>query len=166
MKRRYFLASAAAACACSPGPRASLRFFGEAEARTLNAWLDCLIPADDVPGAVEAGVIHYIDRQLTRRFRRQQPAYRAALRRLDQLAMELAGAAFADLDFEKRTELLESFERTEARAFNMVLDHCMQGFYGSPRHGGNKDYVSWRMLGVPVSPVRGRQHYTAEGDQG
>ncbi len=48
----------------------------------------------------------------------------------------------------------------------MVLDHCMQGFYGSPRHGGNKDYASWRMLGVPVSPVRGRQHYTAEGDQG
>jgi gluconate 2-dehydrogenase gamma chain len=35
----------------------------------------------------------------------------------------------------------------------------MQGFYGDPRHGGNREYASWRMLGVPVAPIRGRQLY-------
>jgi hypothetical protein len=36
----------------------------------------------------------------------------------------------------------------------------MMGFYGDPRHGGNKDRVAWRMLGVPDPPVRGRLHET------
>jgi len=34
------------------------------------------------------------------------------------------------------------------------------GFYGDPRHGGNKDRVSWRMLGVADPPIRGRLHET------
>ena len=44
----------------------------------------------------------------------------------------------------------------------MVLDHTLQGYLGSPRHGGNKDYSSWRMLGVPPIPVRGRLQYSIE----
>ena len=32
--------------------------------------------------------------------------------------------------------------------FQMVVDHTMQGFYGSPEHGGNKDEASWKMLGI------------------
>jgi hypothetical protein len=32
----------------------------------------------------------------------------------------------------------------------------MQGYYGSPRHGGNKNWASWRMLKIPTAPVRGR----------
>jgi hypothetical protein len=32
----------------------------------------------------------------------------------------------------------------------------MAAYYGDPRHGGNRDYASWRMLRVPVAPVRGR----------
>ena len=41
----------------------------------------------------------------------------------------------------------------------MVVAHTMQGFYGSPRHGGNREAMSWRMLGVPDPPVRGRAPY-------
>jgi hypothetical protein len=36
----------------------------------------------------------------------------------------------------------------------------MQGFYGNPRHGGNADFASWRMMGVPPAPVRGRLQYS------
>jgi gluconate 2-dehydrogenase gamma chain len=32
----------------------------------------------------------------------------------------------------------------------------MQGFYGSPRHGGNRDYLSYRMLGIDYPQVIGR----------
>ena len=44
--------------------------------------------------------------------------------------------------------------------FALLRDHTMMGFYGDPRHGGNKDRVSWRMLGVPDPPIRGRLHET------
>ena len=43
--------------------------------------------------------------------------------------------------------------------FAMAVAHTMQGFYGTPRRGGNRNAVSWRMLGVPVPPVRGRAQY-------
>ena len=28
--------------------------------------------------------------------------------------------------------------------FDLVLSHTMQGFYGDPRHGGNRERVSWK----------------------
>jgi gluconate 2-dehydrogenase gamma chain len=43
--------------------------------------------------------------------------------------------------------------------FEMILSHTMQAFYGDPRHGGNREMASWRMLGVPITPVRGREQY-------
>jgi len=42
-----------------------------------------------------------------------------------------------------------------------LVDHTIQGFYGGPRHGGNRDAVSWRMLGLPTAPVRSRRPLTA-----
>jgi gluconate 2-dehydrogenase gamma chain len=35
----------------------------------------------------------------------------------------------------------------------------MEGYYGAPRHGGNRDAVSWRMLGLDEPPLRGRAQY-------
>jgi len=43
--------------------------------------------------------------------------------------------------------------------FELVRDHTMEGYYGSPRHGGNRDAVSWRMLGLPEPPPLGRSQY-------
>jgi gluconate 2-dehydrogenase gamma chain len=64
---------------------------------------------------------------------------------------------FASLPLARRTVLLDQFEKGEHRkAFDLVLDHSLQGYYGNPRHGGNAGFVSWRMLGVPPAPVRGR----------
>lgn len=166
MKRRYFLGAAALAGACSrPQAAAGFRILTVDQVRTLNAWLDCLIPEDDAPGAVQTGVVQYIDRQLTRRFRKQRPDYERAIQLVDERALAQHGRLFADLDFDKRTAILEEFENSERGLFEMVLNHCLQGFYGSPRHGGNKDYASWRMLGVPPAPIRGRQHYVATGEQ-
>jgi gluconate 2-dehydrogenase gamma chain len=32
-------------------------------------------------------------------------------------------------------------ETNQTGLFRLMLDHTMQGFYGSPRHGGNVNYV-------------------------
>jgi len=76
---------------------------------------------------------------------------------------------FAELQPDDRTTLLVNLEAGKVDkqffsdggkiAFEMVLAHTQQGFYGNPRHGGNKDYASWQMIGVPPTQVRGRQHY-------
>ena len=58
-----------------------------------------------------------------------------------------------------QTALLQSLDGALKRFFATVIAHTMQGYYGDPRHGGNRDAVSWRMLGVPVIPVRGRNRY-------
>lgn len=131
----------------------------------LEAWVDALIPSDQDAGARDAGVVQYIDRQLARKYKRQQPAYREALAAINLLAE----GQFAQITLEERTEFLTAMEKGEApktlfpdggkAIFEMVLAHTMQGFYGSPRHGGNKDYASWKMIGVPPLPVRGRQQY-------
>ncbi len=161
MNRRKFLhATAAAAAGTAAGcgsTRSAWRFLTSDEARTLEAICACLIPADADAGATGAGVIHYIDRQLTRRFREHQPAYRAGL----AAASAMAGGSFADAAGERQERILREMEaRADTRNFfNLVVTHTMQGFYGNPRHGGNRDFASWRMLGVSPVQVRGRDLY-------
>ena len=155
--RRKFLASAAVAavsgttggCGRTTG---NWRFLTDREARTLDAVLAWIIPADEAPGAREAGVIHYIDRQLTRHFRAHGKTYREGLAALD---------TFADAPAGRQQQILAALERDPARKpfFDLVVAHAMQGFYGNPRHGGNRDFGSWRMLRVPPLPVRGREQY-------
>lgn len=154
MRRRKFLGAAAVAAASGAAvgcgaKTGQFRFFTEAEARTLDAMLAHIIPADDTPGAREAGVIHYIDRQLTRRFRESQKIYREGLAALGD---------FVGLSAERQLETLRAMERDRGHRpfFDLVVTHAMQGFYGNPRHGGNRDFASWRMLGIPPLPVRGR----------
>jgi gluconate 2-dehydrogenase gamma chain len=35
----------------------------------------------------------------------------------------------------------------------------MQGFYGDPRHGGNRAGVGWKVVGLRYPPIRGRLKY-------
>lgn len=115
----------------------------------------------------------FIDRQLGRRHKRFEKAYHQALKDIQTLARQQLGAAFDELPLEARTTLLTVLEAGKApkdlfggdgrAAFAMILDHTMQGFFGDPRHGGNKDYVAWKMLGIPPMPVRGRLHYEVKG---
>ena len=45
------------------------RFFTAAEAKTVNAICEQIIPADNYPGASQAGVVNFIDLQLTRHYK-------------------------------------------------------------------------------------------------
>ncbi len=159
--RRHFLGSAcgAALALTGCGRARPWLFFTPQEAETVIALCEQIIPADEDPGAAQAGVIHYIDRHLMGHFRRHQSLYRRGLAQLDELCRQRRNRRFAELKFDEQTAVLESLEGELKRFFDLVIEHTMQGFYGDPRHGGNRDYVSWRMLGVPPAPVRGREHY-------
>ncbi len=163
LRRRKFLRIAGAATAggalisCG-GARSPWRFLTAAEGRTLAALCEQIIPTDQTPGAAWAGVVNFIDRQLMGPYRRHRDLYRAGLAEIDRAAANL-GKPFADLDAPRQTALLQSLDGALKRFFTLVIAHTMQGYYGDPRHGGNRDAVSWRMLGVPVVPVRGRNRY-------
>lgn len=149
-------AAAATAVSCGRSDPSPWRALTSAEARTLAAVCDQIIPRDEFPSATDAGVLEYIDRQLAGRFRRHRAAYAGGLNALDRLN-------FPALPSHKQFEMLTEIEagkagdRTTREFFALAVAHTMQGYYGMARHGGNRDYASWRMLGVPVRPVRGRQ---------
>ena len=79
---------------------------------------------------------------------------------IDQVSTGKFGKDFAALAAgSNRRHCCESLTGSAKRFFSTVIAHTMQGYYGDPRHGGNRDAVSWRMLGVPVIPIRGRNRY-------
>jgi gluconate 2-dehydrogenase gamma chain len=173
--RRGFLktgATAAAATAVACGaPDSRWRALTEDEARTLAAACDQIVPPDQDPGAADAGVVTFIDRQLATRRKTERPRWQAGLRGLDATARRRHGKPFAELPFDVQTAVLQDVEKgavegadwngvEPAAFFSLLREHTMMGFYGDPRHGGNKDRVSWRMLGVPDPPIRGRLHET------
>jgi gluconate 2-dehydrogenase gamma chain len=161
--RRAFLgaglSAASAAVGCRNGNAGAWRFFTPAQAETVDAICARLIPADADAGAREAGAVLYIDLQLSRRFKKHRELYRKGIEEVEAASRAHSGKRFAELDSERQVAILNEIEEKSKAFFDMVLTHARQGFYGDPRHGGNRGRVSWKMLGLATPPVRGREHY-------
>jgi gluconate 2-dehydrogenase gamma chain len=143
--------------------RVPLRFFTEAEARIVAAACERIFPSDaSGPGATEAGVVIYIDRQLAGPYGRDkyrytkapftdsvpehgyqgkenpQATYREGLRTLGN---------FTELPVDQQIQRLASIERT--RFFQLLRAHTIEGMFCDPMHGGNKDLIGWQLIGFP-----------------
>jgi gluconate 2-dehydrogenase gamma chain len=175
ISRRRLLASATSTLlfvggsACSR-TRRSYRLLDEGQASTLSALCEQIIPTDETPGAAWAHVVKFIDRQLVYRHQQHLSLYREGLAALDSVALMQHRSAFAAVPFDAQTLMVAALEKGELAIptwsptaqkafFRTVRDHTMQGYYGDPRHGGNREMVAWRALGVPHPPVRGRDDY-------
>lgn len=163
-RREFIAASAALAASCTACRRTPYGVLKEADAATLGAICDQIIPADDFPSASQAGVLFYIDLQLAGHYRRHKKAYREGLKQADGLSRSRFGVELARASAQQQFEIVSALEKNSKPFFDLVRAHTMQGYYGSPRHGGNRDAVSWRMLGLDEPPLRGRAQYdfTAE----
>lgn len=174
LTRREFIALAAAAAAASgmtacSASRTPWRFLRLCEARALAAICDQLIPPDQDPGADWAQVVNFIDIQLCGPFRDAQDLYRDGLGYTDATARSWFGKRFAELGGKQQIEILAAIERgtvskiwetlDSRQFFQTVLSHSMQGFYGDPRHGGNRARASWKMVGLSYPQIRGRLKY-------
>ncbi|SPE19127.1 conserved exported hypothetical protein [Candidatus Sulfotelmatomonas gaucii] len=159
-RRDFVVATVAAGTAllsgCGSSRRGGWEFLSERDARTLKAICDQIIPADDFPSASQAGVVDFIDRQLVRHFRHHRSAYRDGLQRADALSRKLYGGELAVLTPARQLEVVQAIEQENRTFFELVRNHTLDGYYGPPRHGGNRDAVSWRMLGLAEPPVLGR----------
>lgn len=126
----------------------------------LGALAEQIVPTDADPGARDAGVVQYIDRVLAGNQASKQPLYAAGLEGVDQTSRLMFGRDFVQLSFQEQTSVLKAIEKGHAAAeiwktvssqefFRMLWNHVLEGFYGPPEEGGNKNYASWKMLGFP-----------------
>lgn len=153
------LAGAALAASCTACRRTSYGFLKETDAATLAAICDQIIPADDFPSASQAGVLHYIDLQLMGPYKRHKKMYVDGLKQANAISGSRFGVDLARASAQQQFEIVSAIEKDNKPFFDLVRVHAMQGYYGSPRHGGNRDAVSWRMLGLDEPPLRGRAQY-------
>ena len=81
---------------------------------------------------------------------RHRQAYRDGVAELDRLARELFSATdFRGLDEARQDRVLSVLDHRDDRFFALLVVHAMEGFYGHPRHGGNRDRAGWKVLGYP-----------------
>jgi gluconate 2-dehydrogenase gamma chain len=125
-----------------------------AEANLLGAVVDRLIPADDVgPSASEAGVVGYIDRALQEEDDRGA-GFRSNLQAIDAWALQSQGSDFAGLDGQQQDSVLTAVQNDEGTGFTpgsglffMTLrSYTLQGLFGDPFYGGNRDFAGWELL--------------------
>lgn len=130
--------------------------FTESQQRTLRAVLDRLIPADDYPGAWEAGVGDYIARQLEGDSHHLLTSYRLGLDAMDAEAVTAYGQHFADLYPARQDALISNLERgvtgtlwviPAAGFLTTLIHHATEGYYADPAQGGNRGKRSWEMIG-------------------
>jgi gluconate 2-dehydrogenase gamma chain len=125
------------------------------QARLVDAIAARILPTTDTPGAVEAGAVFYIDGALAGPYARWLSQYTRGLRALDKYAKTKYGASFEKLGEDQDSVLrdLESGTITELRNggefFELLRTHILEGVFGEPSYGGNRDMIGWKLVGFP-----------------
>lgn len=144
--------------------RIPLRFFTREEALIVAAAASRIFPSDESgPGAQEAGVVIYIDRQLAGPWGRASRRYnvgpfedsapqefgyqgRATPREVYREALKgLRG--FDKSSPAQQDEKLHQIEHT--LFFSMLRRNTIEGMFSDPLHGGNLNMVGWQLVGFP-----------------
>ena len=114
-------------------------FFSAFEYALVERLADLIIPADDTPGAREAGVAEFIDLMVSRDPDLQR-RFRTGLRWLTTHSQKIWGKAFLMLNPGQQTVLLEplayerKFRAGEERGrefFRLIREYTVMGFYTS-----------------------------------
>jgi gluconate 2-dehydrogenase gamma chain len=141
-----------------------LLFFTAEEAAIVEAATERIFPRDENgPGAKDAGVTFFIDRQLAGAWGKGERWYKLGPRQLDagpevgyqgtatpaeQYRTALKGLkGFAQLTPEQQDTALEGIADT--RFFTMLRRNTIEGMFCDPQYGGNKGKVGWKLIGFP-----------------
>ena len=126
------------------------------QAQLVEAVAGRILPTTDTPGAVEAGAIFYIDRALADVYRSLLPRYRRGLVGIDKRARAKFSASFLKLSETQQDDLLNELEAGQVEEvrdgdefFELLRSHVLEGVFGEPSHGGNRNMIGWRLVGFP-----------------
>ena len=117
------------------------------QAAEIEAFASRIIPTDDTPGAREAGVVYFIDRGLSTWAQGQRPMVMEGLAKLgrDVDARFRGQSKLSALTPQQQDEVLKSIEQTPF--FGMMRFATLAGMFSLPTHGGNKDFIGWKLIG-------------------
>ena len=134
-------------------------FFNRDQAATISAFAERLMPAaPGMPGALDAGVLNYIDLALAGAYADLQDFYRRGLAQLDQYCRKTYQSTFARLGAARQDEVIAALEEgkitgftwpTAQEFFSTIRTHTMEGMFADPVYGGNKNFAGWRLVGFP-----------------
>ena len=155
---------------CANPPLSKWRVLTEQESSLLDALAEQIIPTDEWPGGRDAGVTNFIDQQLAGPYVRFQDTYRRGMQAVQESCKTKFQKRFEQLPFEEQTLFLKTMEAGKMEGklwengfdrqfFRLIRDHSMQGYYGSPRHGGNKNNVSYQMMKLDYPVIIGQNRY-------
>jgi gluconate 2-dehydrogenase gamma chain len=144
--------------------RVPLRFFTQPEALIVAAAASRIFPSDETgPGAHEAGVAIFIDRQLAGPWGRDRYRYtqepfpenasvefgyqgKAAPRQIYREGLKnLKG--FGQLPPTEQDNQLRQIQGT--LFFSLLRRNTIEGMFCDPAHGGNVDMIGWQLIGFP-----------------
>jgi gluconate 2-dehydrogenase gamma chain len=143
--------------------RIPLRFFDEKEALIVAAAAARIFPSDESgPGAPEAGVVIYIDRQLAGPYGRDRYRYTHAPFEEGPPELGYQGKATPREIYREGLKGLAGFDRLapseqdkalkqieSSLFFSLLRQHTIEGMFCDPIHGGNVDMVGWQLIGFP-----------------
>jgi gluconate 2-dehydrogenase gamma chain len=143
--------------------RIPLRYFTETEALIVAAAASRIFPSDDSgPGAREAGVAVYVDRQLAAsygrdRYRYTQPPFEDASPEFGYQGKETPRQIYREgLKGLKGFHLLPPADQDSALLqiessvfFALLRQNTIEGMFCDPIHGGNTGMVGWQLVGFP-----------------
>ena len=122
--------------------------------KTVDALVDRIIPEDELgPSAADCGAGEYIDRCLADYLAAEKPLFLEGLDNLDVFALRTQGIAFSSLPAEKRDAVLMAIDNNQAPQlrgfFNRVRRLTLEGMFGDPVYGGNKNFAGWDLIRYP-----------------
>jgi hypothetical protein len=128
-----------------------------AQMKTLEAFIDRLIPKDELgPSGVEAGAQIYIDRVLAGPNAAEKQLFVEGLSAMDDFAKRTQGAIMSELSPEKRDAVLTAMDNGQAEGwqgarawFNRARRLTLEGMFGDPFYGGNKNFAGWDLIRYP-----------------
>jgi gluconate 2-dehydrogenase gamma chain len=141
----------------------AFRFFTESEARIVVAATSRIFPSDESgPGAKEADVVTYIDRQLAGPYGRDCHRYTEPPFEDGPPEFGYQGKASPREIYREGLKQLSGFDRlSEAEQdaalkqiedslfFTLLRKHTIEGMFCDPMHGGNRNMVGWELIGFP-----------------
>jgi gluconate 2-dehydrogenase gamma chain len=145
-----------------PQPRDTARALSEPQLKTLAAACERILPRDQDPGATDLGCADYIDRALGDPDVRAQfgRVMTGGLTALDRQARTRYRKPFHELPAEQQDALLAAWQKSkfggESGFFEVLHTLTLEGAFGDPSHGGNRDGLGYRLIGfVPPPPSPG-----------
>ena len=123
--------------AADPPPRTATykpAFFSAHEFRTIDILTGLILPADESPGAQEAGVSEFIDFMAAHGETAIQQPMRDGLAKLDAMARSTGGSDFAELPAAQQTGILNQIALRDAPGrpfFLLIRRYTVMGYYTS-----------------------------------